>query len=243
MPPALKRADKLIVVSKFTAGELAELYPKCAAKTSLVYEAAFQNEVLKDQNNRLDIIGASQLPERYFLFVGTNEPRKNLDVLLASYRQLIEGGASIGLVLVAGAGWGQQSIADQLKAFVLQNKVLHFESLDDAQLDQLYRQARALILPSLYEGFGLPVLESMACGVPVIVSNRGSLPEIAGEAGLVIDIEDKDALRMAMESLCTEDNLHRELADKSLLRAKQFSWDRAAAETLDILQSVRPIQD
>ena len=238
MPTSLKRADNLIAVSTFTADELAALYPHNTEKTSVVYEAAFEYGDNKDQSGGLAAIDTAKLPKQYFLYVGTNEPRKNLEVLLTSYSQLIDGGASIGLVLVAGRGWGQQSVADQLQGLGLKNKVLHFENLKDSQLDQLYRQARALVLPSLYEGFGLPVLESMARGVPVIVSNRGSLPEIAGEAGLVIDIEDKDALRMAMERLSTEDNLHRELAGKSLLRAKQFSWDRAAAETLDILQSV-----
>lgn len=238
MPPSLKRADRLIAVSRFTAGELSVLYPQLAEKTSLVYEAAFQQKIQAEQKKQLGDSEALVLPERYFLFVGTNEPRKNLDALLASYSQLLGRGTSIGLVLVAGAGWGQQSVADQLQGAGLNDKVLHFENLDDSQLDQLYRQARALILPSHYEGFGLPVLESMACGVPVIVSNRGALPEVAGEAGLVVDIDDKGALTGAMERLSTDDNLHGDLADKSLQRAKQFSWERAAAETLDILQSV-----
>ena len=238
MPPSLKRADKLIAVSTFTAGELTALYPYYAEKTSVVYEAAFEYGDNKDQSGGLAAIDTAKLPKQYFLYVGTNEPRKNLEVLLTSYSQLIDGGASIGLVLVAGAGWGQQSVADQLQGFALQNKVLHFDGIDDAQLDQLYRRAHALLLPSQYEGFGLPVLESMARGVPVIVSNRGSLPEITGDAGLVVDIEDQGTLTMAMQRMATDASLHDDLATKSLLRVKQFSWLKAAAETLVILQSV-----
>mgnify|MGYP006158594815 CR=1 FL=1 len=242
MPPSLKRADKLIAVSNYTADEIFDLYPQYAEKTLVVQEAAFEKEDLKENNDELELMELSLLPKKYFLFVGTNEPRKNINYLLFSYSQLIKFDPSIGLVLVVGEGWGNEKIEDQLQEFGLSDKVLHFNNLHDSQMDQLYKRAHALVLPSYYEGFGLPVLESISRGVPVIVSNKGSLPEIVSDAGLVVCIEDKGALIEGMKCLCVDDNLHKQLASNCLLRANDFSWEKATAETLEIIQSISTTQ-
>jgi len=172
------------------------------------------------------------LPEDYFLHVGTLQPRKNLVRLMEA---VALAPAPVCLVLAGRAGWLSGSIV--AKARELGHRVRWLEYVPDEDLAGLYSGALALVFPSLFEGFGFPVLEAMACGTPVICSNTSSLPEVAGEAAVLADPGDVQAWLAAMLRVQAEPGLRAALAERGLAQVRQFSWRRAAQETLAVLEA------
>lgn len=179
------------------------------------------------------------LPEEYLLFVGTFEPRKNLPALLRAYalvrQQLPDAPA---LVLAGNSGWLQPELKTQAAALHLQNHLLLRPDFPAADLPALYTGASVLALPSHYEGFGLPVLEAIACGTPVVISNRGSLPEIAGGAAISCAPDDDASIADAMQRALSDSALRAEKRAAGLKRAADFSWERCCRETLRVYNSV-----
>lgn len=179
------------------------------------------------------------LPENYLLFVGTFEPRKNLPGLFAAYTRLrAELPDAPPLVLVGRPGWLMDDIDAAVKQHALEPHLRWITDAPRADLAALYSGARLLALPSHYEGFGLTALEAMACGTPPIVSDRSSLPEVVGDAGLLVDPGDPDALADALRRLLTDDALRDELSARGLKRAAEFTWQRTAAVVLDTYRRV-----
>ncbi|MBN1483180.1 MAG: glycosyltransferase family 4 protein [Chloroflexia bacterium] len=176
------------------------------------------------------------LPPRYLLYLGTLQPRKNIERLLRAYARLP--GDAPPLVLAGAKGWYFERIAAVLSELDLGRRVCLPGYIDDADLPALLGGAEALLFPSLYEGFGLPALEAMACGVPVVAANTSSLPEVVGEAGLLVDPLDEAALAAAVQRLLQEPGLRGELRQRGLARAAGFSWERCARETLAVLEEV-----
>lgn len=235
MPAALDRANEIIAVSAFTAGELASEFPD-AVPATVIHEAGF------------DQVDPARLPETavpegapYFLFVGTLEPRKNLLVLLNAFAELVHKRTlSTRLVIVGGKGWGDQNVSGWVKELGLEDVVVQMGVVSRNQLQVVYEDALSLVMPSLYEGFGLPVVEAMEKRVPVIASDRGSLPEIVADGGVLIDLDKEHNLADAMEAMVV-DGEHREaLAGLAEQRAGAFSWDTAAEQTLAILEGDHP---
>lgn len=226
MPASVNQADKIICVSQFTATELEKLWPKHAHKCVVIPSGA-----LGECRNDEFVNDVDDAP--YILFVGTLEPRKNLRRLLGAFSQLVsEGRIEENLVIVGGAGWGKADLSSLVTTLNIKERVSLKGYVDDVQLRRLYRGARCLVMPSLYEGFGLPVLEAMQCGVPVIVSDAGSLPEITGSAGLFVDPLSESSIARALELLLNNIDLHTRLSKQARCRATEFSWQRAATETL-----------
>jgi glycosyltransferase involved in cell wall biosynthesis len=180
------------------------------------------------------------LPEHYILFVGTLEPRKNVQTLLQAFSQVIAETPQddLALVIAGGNGWGGEDYMATVNALRLQDHVRFTGFVEDDHLPDLYRGALLFVYPSLYEGFGLPVLEAMACGTPVITSNRTSLPEVAGDAALLIDPTRPEALAEAMTSIMHDGELHQRLRAKGLARARAFTWDAVAEQTVAIYRAV-----
>jgi glycosyltransferase involved in cell wall biosynthesis len=180
------------------------------------------------------------LPERYVLFVGTLEPRKNINTLLRAFAHVIaeEPRHDLSLVVAGGKGWGSEDYVATAEALGLHDEVRFVGFVEDDHLPDLYRGASLFVYPSLYEGFGLPVLEAMACGTPVITSNRTALPEVAGEAALLVDPTQPEALAAAMSSLVCDGALRQALRAKGLARARAFTWDAVAQQTLAIYRTV-----
>ena len=179
-------------------------------------------------------------PGRYVLSVCTFEPRKNLAHLIRCFAQLIqqERLSDLHLVLVGNLGWKYESIFSELTAKEgLRDRIIITGYVANEDLAALYSNALFFVFPSLYEGFGLPPLEAMQCGVPVITSNTSSLPEVVGNAGITVDPQDGDALGQAMLRLAVDDNQRAELANKSLEQARQFSWAQCANQTLKAYQT------
>lgn len=167
----------------------------------------------------------------YILFVGTLEPRKNLDVLLDAYTTLLRASRRTPRLLVAGgASPDAQSWLNRMASEPLKDHITYKGYIEHDQRESLYAGARAVVLPSLDEGFGLPVLEAMSAGVPVIASNRGSLPEVAGDAGVLLEANDVSAWASAIERIATDTPWANQLANAGLERARAFTWERSAAE-------------
>ena len=174
----------------------------------------------------------------FILFVGTLEKRKNVPTLLKSFYKLKKSKLDHKLVIVGGKGWKYTKIFDLIAELNLQNDVIFTDYVSDEYLVKLYNAADLFVYPSLYEGFGLPPLEAMACGCPVITSNISSLPEVVGDAGIMIDPNDIDGLTAAMLKILTDNELREELSRKSLDRSKMFSWKKTANETWKVYEDV-----
>jgi glycosyltransferase involved in cell wall biosynthesis len=173
------------------------------------------------------------LPDKYILFVSTIEPRKNLEVLLDAFARLRARGAYNGALVVVGrVGWKSESIIPRLRA----PGVHHLDYVPPAQLASIYRNAELFVFPSIYEGFGFPLLEAMVYGIPSIAARSSSLPEIGGDAALYFSPRDSHALEAQMERALTDPALRTQLSAAGVARAAQFRWDVAAEQTLAVLR-------
>ena len=236
MPPAMRSADRVIADSQSTATDLRSAFPSCADKIRVVYPGAgvehHGNAVGFD---RLAELGISR---PFFLFVGTLEPRKNLERLIAAYalvpRELRK---ETQMAIVGGQGWGGLQLSRWIGLNGLAGDVVSTGYVTDAQLSQLYARARFLAMPSLYEGFGFPVLEAMARGTPALISGVSSLPEVGGDAVVEVDPLDEASIASGLIDLLSGPRRD-ELALRSKTQAKKFSWDKAAAEVEAVFREV-----
>ena len=175
----------------------------------------------------------------YFLFLGTLQPRKNIAGLLAAFAEFKAWtGSKHKLVLAGRKGWLYEAIYDMLRKLQLSNDVIFAGYVPDQDLPALISGAIALVFPSFHEGFGLPALQAMSCGTPVIASNVSSLPEVVGDAGLLADPYDPSKLAQAMATVASDGFLRRELRRRGLERARRFSWAKCAAETFKVFEEV-----
>jgi len=170
--------------------------------------------------------------------VGTIEPRKNLETALAAYRTLKEGGAAHRLVIAGKKGWLYRGFFRRLREEGLEGEVVFLGFVPDDDLPPLYGGADLFLFPSLYEGFGLPPLEAMACGAPVICSDSSSLPEVVGDAALLVPPLEVRAWAEALRRLLGDADLRADLQARGLARAREFSWARAARATVEVYQQV-----
>ena len=241
MPRFLRRANAVIAVSECSKRDAARLYGIDPDRIQVIYEAA--DDALAPVLDEAALAAARQkyhLPPRYLLCLGTIEPRKNLPALFQAFRDLIAEPqfADVHLALVGRKGWMFQPTLDAIAQLGLTERVTLTDYVASADLPALLSGASAFVFPSLYEGFGLPPLEAMACGAPVICSNAASLPEVVGDAALLFDPRDVTALRAAIARVLSDPALARALREKGLAQAKKFSWQRAAQETFDVYRRV-----
>lgn len=184
------------------------------------------------------------LPDAYILFVGNLEPRKNLVTLFHAYRSLPQSLKKRFPLVIAGAsGWHTKDWRKTLQLFPQDEKPILTGYVPQNILPQLYRGASLFVYPSFYEGFGLPVIEAMASGVPVLVSNTTSLPELVKKAGILVNPYDVNELRDSMNELLKDEKRRIELSLKGIERAKQFSWEKYARETLEVYKEVSVLND
>jgi alpha-1,3-rhamnosyl/mannosyltransferase len=176
-----------------------------------------------------------KLPQSYLLFVSSLEPRKNIDLLIDAIRNI---SVDIPLVLVGWHGWGDKEWLEEIKSTKLKTRIHIIGHVPDEHLAEIYNGATALVYPSLYEGFGLPIVEAMACGCPVICSDTASMPEAAGDAALFINPKKSDELSAAIECMVSDQETRTDLISKGHAQAKRFSWERTARETLDVFKKV-----
>ena len=174
----------------------------------------------------------------YIFCVGTVQPRKNYTRLIQSLAQLHTQGIDIHLVIAGGKGWLENPIYKTITDTHMEDFVHFIGFVDDSDLPALYRNATCVAFPSLYEGFGLPILEGMASGVPVLTSNISSLPEVAGDAAIMVDPYDLDAITDGLQRLILDSGLRNTLIQKGLVRARQFTWEKSAQQLLGIYQNL-----
>ncbi|MBU1878467.1 MAG: glycosyltransferase family 4 protein, partial [Chloroflexi bacterium] len=234
-------ADRVIAISQHTADDLVASYPTVAGRVDVVYCAA--DETMRPVTEPVlieRVLRHHHVPAAgYFLSVGTIEPRKNLGRLVEAYAQVraMNGPETPPLVLVGDRGWRNQPIFDAVARLQLQEQVIFTGHVPDADLPALYSGACCLVYPSLFEGFGIPVLEAMTCGAPVIASNTSSLPEVAGEAALLVAPTDTDALAGALHRLLNDSGLRARLSGLGKAQAARFSWPATARQTYAVYRA------
>lgn len=233
-----RAATHLIADSSATKRDLIERYGIETDKITVVYpgydKTTFQpvrdEEAIEAVKARYGIAGD------YILFLGTLQPRKNLTRLIKAFSNIQYLVSNLQLVIAGKKGWLYKEIFRRVEELGLGGKVVFTGYLPEGDLPALLSGARLFVFPSLYEGFGLPVLEAMACGTPVVCSNASSLPEVAGDAAVLVDPLDVEGLAAAMERVLGDEELRADLIDRGFEQARKFSWERCARETLDVLE-------
>jgi alpha-1,3-rhamnosyl/mannosyltransferase len=235
-PRRIGYADHVVTISQFIRNEIHDTLGLPWDKISAVPLAP--DPVFQKQGGNLvrENLSALKLPDPYFLFVGSLEPRKNLELII---RAMAMQENPVPLVLAGWEAWGDKSWLAWAPPD-LKDKVILPGYVDDPAMVSMYNGAIGFIYPSLYEGFGLPVLEAMACGCPVICSNAASLPEVAGDAALYIDPGSPDSLRQAMDRILLEPELRKDMAHRGMDRAGAFSWKRSAGQMLEVFRDHCP---
>lgn len=237
---SVQRASHLIAISSSTARDLGKFFAVPATKISVIFPGVdIAYHPIRDISTLSDFRRRRNLPEKFILFVGTLEPRKNLLTLLKAYAKFKhQTKADHKLVLAGSPGWLYQPIFAAVEELGLRDDVLFPGFIPEDELPLWYNVANAFVYPSLYEGFGLPPLEAMACGTPVIVSNTSSLPEVVGDAALLVDPYSPDAWAAALSKVCNNGHLRDNLATRGPERAQTFSWTRMARETIQVYRAV-----
>jgi len=241
LPRALRAADHIITVSENTRRDLLRHYGVSPSKVGVVYNGVgeiflrrFDHETLEAKRREYG------LPEKFILSVGTIEPRKNFGLLVEAFACLkLREKMDHQLVLVGKKDRDYPAVAAIIAKYGLQSEVHLPGWVPVEDLAAIYQLADLLAYPSLYEGFGLPLLEAMASGLPVIASNVSAIPEVVGDAALLVSPTDPEELTNAMRAALREKSLREELAEKGLKRARKFSWDRAAENTLRIYERLQ----
>jgi glycosyltransferase involved in cell wall biosynthesis len=237
MHQAVRRATALVTVSHSTRRDLLRLLGVSPDRVSVVHEAA--SPAFKPIRDRavLDALRARyRLPERFVLYVGTIEPRKNLDRLMEAFAQARAAGIPHHLVCVGPYGWSSRDLSSHIERLGIGSWVHFTGYVPFEDLPGLYNLGEFFVFPSLYEGFGLPVVEAMACGTPVITANTSSLAEIAADAAAVVDPSSVEALAHAIRTLAADEGWRAELSQRGISRAKTFSWTQTAREMLSVYQ-------
>jgi len=230
VPRSVRRAQHILADSQATKDDLVELYGTPAEKITVLLSGVDSRFApITDSQARAAVRRKYKISDRPYIFaVGTVQPRKNYARLIQALARVRARGIDVSLVIAGGKGWLDDPIYATIHSESMTDFVHMIGFADDADLPALYSEAACVATPSIYEGFGLPVLEAFACGTPVVTSNVSSLPEVAGDAALLISPTDVDALAHALERLLTDSALRTDLISKGKARANQFTWEASA---------------
>jgi glycosyltransferase involved in cell wall biosynthesis len=234
VPAVARRARRILVPSESTRRDVARLLPVDPDRIRLVPYAA--SPIYRRLPEGSPVPRGLRLP--YFLYVGTVEPRKNLARMLRAFARVSSALPDHQFVIVGQAGWKYAEVLKEARRPELAARVVLSGYVPESELPALYNHATALVYPSVYEGFGLPVVEAMACGTPVLTSDGSSLSEVAGGAALLVDPLREDALAEGLVRLARDPALRADLKSRGLVRAAVFSWERTARETIEVYREV-----
>lgn len=233
-------ADHIITISDYSAQAIEEHFHIPSSRISVIPLGVDKQcfKIISEQK-KLDVLSRYNLPKNYFVFIGTLQPRKNVERLLQAFLQLPEDIQRLHpLVIIGRHGWKCESLIKQLNQLKMSKKVhwLDYVPFDDKYA--LLQSSLAMVFPSLYEGFGLPILEAFASDIPVIASNITSLPEVTADAAILIDPYSEEELSYAMLSIAQSKILQQNLIQKGRARVDLFSWENTAKKTIDVYQSI-----
>ncbi len=241
VPQSLRKADKIIAVSNSTKKDLQQIFNVSSKKIKVIFEGAYVDKIAV-KNKKVDSMDRFKLGPKYILNIGTLVPRKNIISLIRAYKQLIKMEPGLGeyqLILAGAKGYKSEEVFNEIKDLRLNKQVKYLGYVTHNQKMELLKKATCFIFPSSYEGFGLPVLEAMSLGTPVITSNISSLPEVAGNAALLIDPEDVQDITKALKKLLLDKKLQNKLKIAGKKQAELFTWEKAAKETIKLYQSFK----
>jgi len=229
---ALRRADKIVSISEATKKDIINFFEILPSKIEVIYPG-FKNICLLKPKE-------TDVPKKYFLFVGVVKERKNVFNIIRAFAEFKKRDKQDYKLVVVGKGKGEyyESILSFVSEEKLTEEIIFKDFVEDNELCHIYKYAEALVFPGLVEGFGFPLLEAMACGLPVVTSNRSSLSEVVGDAVLKVNPEDIKEISGAMEKICENEELKRDLIKKGVDRVKYFSWQKSCRQLLDILNSI-----
>jgi glycosyltransferase involved in cell wall biosynthesis len=238
MPLYVQRADAIITISESSKRDLMRHYGVPEAKIRVIYEAASSRFRPASAEAVAEAKASYRLPNKYILALGTMEPRKNLNRLVDVLCMLREKDPDLALVIVGRAGWLYQDFFQHLEKLEDPRAVLLSGYVPDVDLPAVITGATAYVLASFYEGFGLPILEAMACGTPVICSNTSSMPELGGQAARYFDPHNVHDMFEAISTVLEDSDLRQEMRQRGFEQAARFSWKRTAQETLAVYEGV-----
>ena len=236
MPRFVQAAERCIAISEFTRAEALELFELPPEKVAVAHLGVGSEFLPAGEKEVRSLRQRLRLDGPFLLFVGTTEPRKNLGSVLRAL--LLPECADLQLVVAGSGGWGDGELRESLEALEAQSRIRRLGRVAQSDLPALYTAAELLVFPSLYEGFGIPLLEAMACGCPVICSDRASLPEVAGDAAVLVSSISADAWAEAIAGLLADTAKRRCLRERGLARAQEFTWRRTAERTLDFYETI-----
>lgn len=232
---SVRNAKKIITISQSSKDDIIKYYKVSPDKAEVVYPGIKMNDDIKDHKikEKYNISGD------YILFVGTLQPRKNIERLIEAFSKLSSNETkddNLSLVIVGKKGWMYEGILESPKKYGVENKVRFLDFVVDKDISSLYKNALCFVMPSLYEGFGLTILEAMSYGCPVITSNISSLPEAGGNAAEYVDPYNVDDIKGKIEKVITDKSLRGKMIKKGYEQVKKFSWEKSARKVLDILE-------
>ena len=236
----LKKAEKIITVSEFSKKDISKYIKYPEEKIEIIPPAVDHNLYYQNRNKAVLKKYRIEETEKVVLYVGAEEPRKNIQFLINSLSKLKNRIPQVKLLKVGMPNYigVREKLLKHIESLNLQKDVIFTGYVSESELAEIYNAVDLFVFPSLYEGFGMPPLEAMACGTPVITSNTSSLPEVVGDAAIVVDPYDANKLVEEMYQLLTDDGLKEEMIRKGLKRSKMFSWDKSARETLRVYKEL-----
>jgi len=240
LPPSVRKATRIIVPSETTRADLLGRFPSASEKTVVIHLGISDDLRVVDSPQQLDAVrNAYGLPEHFILFTGRQEPKKNLLRLLEAFHMLrADGGSAHKLVLAGTHDRETAAIRRRITELGLDNEVILTAFVPQDSLAALYSAADLFVFPSLYEGFGMPPLEAMACGTPVVASSRAAVPEMLGDAAVLVDPGEPATIANAMKEVLKREELRKSLVASGLEKAPLFSWEKAAKATESLYRSV-----
>ena len=240
---SMKRADLIVTDSEFSKSEIIKYFPKWESKIRVVpcgvdlerFRPCTEPQRIPEVKKSLEIEG------EYFLYVGTIEPRKNLERLMTAYAAFAKkaGENAPKLVLAGGKGWLDKGIYSRVEKLGMEKNIIFTKYIPSEDMNPLMCGALAFVFPSIYEGFGMPPLEAMACGVPVLTSGEASLPEVTGDCAVICDAYDVKSIAQGLYRLYSDEKLRKELSRRGLERAQGFTWERSAKMLMDVYRELK----
>ena len=237
---SIRKSKKIITVSEFSKREIIKFYDVEQDKVDVIYNGVSENFRPVGQEDKEKILKKYGIKNPYILSVSNLQPRKNLSRLIKAFSSLVKNNEkfSYDLVIVGRKLWLCSEIFNEIREANIQERVILTGYVPEEDLVYLYNFAEVFVYPSLYEGFGLPIVEAMACGCPVITSSVSSLPEVAGKAGIMVNPYDVEEILQAINGIIDNPDLKRNLKIEGLKQSQKFSWKSAAEKTLKVYESV-----